>query len=182
MSVSVEDILRFWFEELDPKDWWRKDDAIDEAIVTHFGGVYEQLRKDGVPASWLESPEGTLAAILVLDQFPRNMFRDNAQAFATDAVALALAKRAIAKGIDMKLEPSRRAFIYLPFQHSEDAQDQARSIELFTALGQPLNLDFALRHKAIIDRFGRYPHRNAVLGRASTGEELAFLKEPGSSF
>jgi uncharacterized protein (DUF924 family) len=110
------------------------------------------------------------------------MFRRDARAFATDEPALALAKRAIAEGVDAKLTPEQRAFIYVPFQHSEDKADQARSVALFTALGQPLGLDFALRHQAIIDRFGRFPHRNAILGRASTQEELTFLAEPGSSF
>ncbi len=180
-AAGINDVLHFWFEELDPKDWWRKDDALDAKIVSRFKPTYDVLR-EGVPASWLESPEGMLAAILVLDQFPRNMFRDDPRAFATDAGALELAKRAIADGMDTKLEPRERAFIYLPFQHVEDRADQARSVELFTALGEKLNLDFAMRHKAIIDRFGRFPHRNAVLGRASTAEEEEFLKQPGSSF
>jgi uncharacterized protein (DUF924 family) len=180
-TAGIDDILRFWFDELDPKDWWRKDDALDAKIVARFKPAYEALRKN-VPASWLESPEGMLAAILVLDQFPRNMFRDSPQAFATDAEALALAKRAIAEGMDMRLEPRKRAFIYLPFQHVEDRAEQARSVELFAALGQELNLDFAVRHKDVIDRFGRFPHRNAVLGRQSTEEEQEFLKQPGSSF
>ena len=109
------------------------------------------------------------------------MFRDDARAFATDANALALAKLAIGEGVDARLTPEQRAFLYMPFQHSEDAGDQVRSLELFTALGNPLNLDFAQRHKAIIDRFGRFP-RNALLGRQSTEEELDFLQEPGSSF
>jgi uncharacterized protein (DUF924 family) len=180
-AAGIDDILHFWFEELDPKDWWRKDDALDAKITSRFKPTYDVLR-EGVPASWLESPEGMLAAILVLDQFPRNMFRDDPRAFDTDAEALALAKRAIAEGMDMQLEPRQRAFIYVPFQHVEDRADQARSVELFTALGQKLNLDFAVRHKEIIDRFGRFPHRNAVLGRASTDEEAEFLKQPGSSF
>ena len=110
------------------------------------------------------------------------MFRDNRRAFLTDPAALALAKEAIAKGYDMKLPPEQRAFVYMPFQHSEEPEDQARSIELFTKLGNPLNLDFALRHQAIIERFGRFPHRNELLGRKSTPEELAFMQEPGSSF
>mgnify|MGYP005850410919 CR=1 FL=1 len=181
MSGVIGGILKFWFEELDPKDWWRKDDALDAKVAARFAGVYEELRKS-VPAPWLDTPEGVLAAILVLDQFPRNMFRNTPRAFATDAQALALAKRAIAEGIDTKLEPRKRAFVYMPFQHSEDRADQARSIALFTAHGDPLNLDFALKHKAIIDRFGRFPHRNEILGRASTAEELEFLKQPGSSF
>jgi len=138
--------------------------------------------KDEVPPNWLESAEGFLAAILVLDQFPRNMFRGSAQAFATDAQALALSKRAIAEGLDMKLPPEKRCFVYIPFQHSEDLADQRRSLELFTALGNPENLDFAKRHEEIIARFGRFPHRNASLGRATTPEEEAFLKQPGSSF
>jgi uncharacterized protein (DUF924 family) len=110
------------------------------------------------------------------------MFRDDPRAFATDRAALALAKRAIGEGLDMRLAPEQRAFIYMPFQHSEAATDQEQSIALFTALGNPLNLDFARKHQAIIARFGRFPHRNSVLGRTSTPAELAFLQEPGSSF
>ena len=178
---AVQDILRFWFEELTPEDWYRKDQALDADITRRFGGIYETL-KAGVPASWLATPEGWLAAIIVLDQFPRNIFRGEPRAFVTDAEALALAKRAIGEGIDLRLPPERRAFLYMPFQHAENAADQARSVELFTALGNPLNLDFALRHKAIIDRFGRFPHRNAILGRETTQNEAAFLNEPGSSF
>jgi len=180
-SAGIDEIVRFWFEELLPKDWFRKDEAVDGTIASRFGATYHELRS-GVPASWLDKPEGFLAAILVLDQFPRNMFREEARAFATDQPALALAKRAIAEGAAAKLSPNQRSFIYVPFQHSEDKADQARSVALFTVLGQPLGLDFALRHQAIIDRFGRFPHRNAVLGRASTEEEQAFLAEPGSSF
>ncbi|MGD0531693.1 MAG: DUF924 family protein [Methyloceanibacter sp.] len=123
-----------------------------------------------------------LAAILVLDQFPRNMFRRDARCFVTDAPALALAKRAIAEGLDAKLRPEQRMFLYMPFQHAEDKDDQARAVALFTMLGNPLGLDFALRHQAIFDRFGRFPHRNAMLARPSTEEEQAFLATPGSSF
>jgi uncharacterized protein (DUF924 family) len=171
---AIDDILRFWFEEIAPKNWFRRDTAVDAAIKARFGEIYEEL-KAGVPAEWLARPEGYLAAILVLDQFPRNMLRDDARAFATDEDALALANRAIAKGLADKLTPKQRSFLYMPFQHSEDAADQARSVGLYTALGNPLNLDFALRHQAVIDRFGRFPHRNAMFGRASTGEEEAFL-------
>jgi uncharacterized protein (DUF924 family) len=177
----IDEILRFWFETLKPEDWYRKNPAIDAAITARFGATYEAL-KTGVPPEWVAEPKGVLAAILVLDQFPRNMFRDDPRAFATDGAALALAKRAIGEGIDMQLPPEQRAFIYMPFQHSEARDDQARSIALFTSLGVPLNLDFAQRHQAIIARFGRFPHRNSVLGRTSTAEELAFLQEPGSSF
>jgi uncharacterized protein (DUF924 family) len=177
----IDAILRFWFEELSPKDWFKVDEARDAEIEQHFRGTYEELTA-GVPQSWLAEPEGYLAAILVLDQFPRNMFRGTPRAFDTDDVALTLAKRAIAEGKDMLVPPERRAFIYLPFQHAEDEADQARSVELFTTLGNELNLDFAIRHKEIIDRFGRFPHRNKILGRKSTDEEQEFLKQPGSSF
>jgi len=180
-SEIIDDIVGFWFGELTQKDWFRRDEAIDATIASRFGAVYQQLRA-GVPASWLETPEGVLAAILVLDQFPRNMFRDDARAFATDDMALALARQAIADGIDLKLTPEQRVFIYMPFQHAEDRADQARSVGLYASLGIPLNLDFALRHKAVIDRFGRFPHRNAVLDRASTHEEQEYLSRPGPPF
>jgi uncharacterized protein (DUF924 family) len=176
----VDDVLRFWFEELTPKNWFRRDTVVDAAIILRFGELYEQL-KDAVPDDWLDSAKGYLAAIIVLDQFPRNMFRDDARAFATDAAALALAKRAIAQGFDKRLAPKERAFLYMPFQHAEDAHDQARSVGLFTALGNPFNLDFALRHQTVIDRFSRFPHRNQILGRASTAEEVEFLAK-GASF
>jgi uncharacterized protein (DUF924 family) len=181
MSAVSDEIVTFWFEELKPKDWYRRDEAVDAKIRERFGAVYEKL-KAGVPDDWLDGAEAYLAAIIVLDQFPRNMFRGTAQAFATDENALALAKKAMSKRIDQWLPKEKRAFVYLPFQHSEQTEDQARSVQLFTALGNPVNLDFALRHQAIVDRFGRFPHRNAALGRASTKEEEAFLKEPGSSF
>jgi uncharacterized protein (DUF924 family) len=180
-SHRIDEVVAFWFEELKPEDWFKADAARDADIAARFGEVYERLR-NGVPESWLGVPRGWLAAIIVLDQFPRNLFRGTARAFATDQAALDLAKRAIAEGVDLQLTPAQRSFVYMPFQHSEDKADQARSIELFTALGNPLNLDFAIRHKDIIDRFGRFPHRNAILGRKSTEEETAFLREPGSSF
>jgi uncharacterized protein (DUF924 family) len=180
-SDTIDEVVRFWFEELSPKDWYRASEAVDAEIAERFCGTYDGL-KDGVPSAWLETPEGFLAAILVLDQFPRNMFRSESLAFATDAAALALAKQAIDEGMDEKLPLKQRAFVYLPFQHSESKEDQARSVGLFTALGNPLNLDFAIRHQEIVERFGRFPHRNAVLDRQSTAEEWDFLKEPGSSF
>ena len=180
-SASINEILNFWFDELSRKDWFRKDEALDSTIASRFGTIYHQLRS-GVPPSWLDTPEGILAAILVLDQFPRNMFRSDARCFATDVEALALAKQAISEGMDVKLNPKQRAFVYMPFQHSEDPEDQVRAVGLFSMLGNPLNLDFALRHKAIVDRFGRFPHRNFLLGRASSQDEEAFLAKPRSSF
>jgi len=181
MIAAPEDVVGFWFHELSPKEWYGAPASVDAEITAQFGDTYDAL-KDDVPADWLEGVEGFLAAILVLDQFPRNMFRGSALAFATDAQALALSKRAIAEGIDRQLPPEQRCFVYIPFQHSEDLADQRRSLELFTALGNPENLDFAKRHEAIIARFGRFPHRNASLGRSSTPEEETFLKQPGSSF
>ncbi len=177
----IDEIVFYWFETLKPEAWYRRDPAIDAEVETRFSKTYEAL-KNNVPPAWLAEPKGILAAILVLDQYPRNMFRGDARAFATDKAALELAKRAIGEGMDLRLPPEQRAFIYMPFQHSEAPGDQSRSIELFTALGNPLNLDFAHRHQAIIERFGRFPHRNAALGRASTEAEDIFLKEPGSSF
>jgi uncharacterized protein (DUF924 family) len=171
---TIDDILHFWFAELSPKNWFRRDADVDAAIATRFANIYEEL-KGGVPDDWLTRPEGYLAAIIVLDQFPRNLFRDDARAFATDEAALNLSKRAIAQGLDDELTPKERSFLYMPFQHSEDPDDQARAIGLFTALGNPSNLDFALRHQAVIDRFGRFPHRNKALDRLSTAEEEAFL-------
>ncbi len=182
MSVATPaEILQFWFGELSTKDWFRKDVALDERIATRFRDTYQAL-SERVPDDWPASPEGCLAAVIVLDQFPRNMFRNDKRSFATDAAALALSKRAISAGFDAKLDADRRAFLYMPFQHAEDVADQAQSVELFEALGKPVERDFAARHKAIIDRFGRFPHRNAILGRDSTAEEIAFLKQPGSSF
>jgi uncharacterized protein (DUF924 family) len=180
-SASIDEILHFWFEELSRKDWFRKDEALDSTIASRFGAIYNELRA-GVPAAWLDTAEGYLAAILVLDQFPRNMFRGDARAFATDEAGLDLAKRAIAEGLDEKLTRDQRVFLYMPFQHSEDRDDQARGIALYAMLGKPSNLDFALRHQAVVDRFDRFPHRNVILGRTSTAEEQAFLGEPGSSF
>ena len=161
-SASIDEILHFWFEELSRKDWFRKDEALDSTIASRFGAIYHELRA-GVPASWLDTPEGVLAAILVLDQFPRNMFCGDARAFATDEAGLELAKRAIADGFDEKLTRDQRIFLYMPFQHSEDRDDQARGIALYAMLGKPANLDFALRHQAVVDRFDRFPHRNALL-------------------
>jgi len=179
--VMIDAVNRFWFEELTPEDWFKKSEERDEAIKQLFAATYDELCA-AVPASWLEMPDGYVAAIIVLDQFPRNMFRGEKRSFATDSLALSLAKQAITKGIDAQLPPIKRWALYLPFEHSEDAADQVRCIELMTALQNPVALDWALRHKAVLDRFGRFPHRNAILGRVSTDEEADFLKQPCSSF
>ena len=180
-AIQPRDVIGFWFETLSPEDWYRAPPHVDAEVTARFGELYETLRET-VPQDWLQTPGGRLAAILVLDQFPRNMFRGTPQAFATDAKALALAKDAIAAGADLALPPEQRAFLYMPFQHTEDLKDQRRSVALYESLGNANNLDFAVRHYEAIARFGRFPHRNAILGRASTPEEMAFLQEPGSSF
>jgi uncharacterized protein (DUF924 family) len=177
----IGDVLSFWFGELGAEAWFRKDAATDEAIRSRFLILYEVLAKWPARAA-LASPERALATVLVLDQFPRNLFRDSAQAFVTDALAREVARGAIEKGFDEGFDKNRRLFFYLPFEHSEDKADQARSVELIASLGDPSLLDWAVRHRAVVDRFGRFPHRNALLGRVSTPEEAAFLKEPGSSF
>lgn len=175
---QAREVLDFWFGEIDSKKWWKRDEAVDALVTSRFGALYEELSA-GVPEAWLGLPRGRLAAIIVLDQFPRNMFRGDPRSFATDARALELATETIGAGDDRKLGETERSFVYMPFQHAEDAAAQARSVELFEALGDDENLDFAVKHKEIIDRFGRFPHRNGILGRTSTPKEIEFLKKPG---
>ena len=177
----VGDVIGFWLEELGPAKWFAKDESVDSTIRHRFLLLYEVL------STWpaedaLASPERALATVIVLDQFPRNMFRDTPQAFATDELAREVAHGAIARGLDKELAPEPRIFLYLPLEHSEDKDDQARSVALISALGDAEFTRYAQAHKAVIDRFGRFPHRNAVLGRPSTPEEEAFLAEPGSAF
>ena len=174
-------VLRFWFEEIAPAQWWRADAAFDRTVRDRFAGVHRAATR-GELSAWRTRPAGRLAEIIVLDQFSRNMYRGSALAFAADPVALVLAQEAVAGGHDAALEPPQRVLLYMPFMHSESAIVHQTAWQLFEALGLPSNLEFERRHKAIIDRFGRYPHRNAILGRASTDEELRFLDEPGSSF
>jgi uncharacterized protein (DUF924 family) len=176
-----DDILTFWFEALAPAQWWRVDAALDEAIRTRFGEVHRSAAA-GELFAWRETPAGRLAEIIVLDQFSRNMYRGTPQAFACDAMALALAQEAVRVRADAALDASRRGFLYMPYMHSESAAIHTQAAPLFAAPGLDHHAKSALQHKAIIDRFGRYPHRNAVLGRASSAEEIAFLSEPNSSF
>jgi uncharacterized protein (DUF924 family) len=180
-------ILEFWFAGKDtPRDaWFEKDPAFDAEITARFMEDYERARA-GDYDSWQDNPKDCLALVLLLDQFPRNMFRDDPRAFATDAKALNVAQHAIAQGFDRAVSPVARLFFYLPFQHSEDKLMQDRSLELHRALpdwdqpGSPFA--FAQRHWEIIRRFGRFPHRNAVLGRESTVAESEFLKQPNAGF
>ncbi|WP_087724755.1 DUF924 family protein [Pandoraea sp. PE-S2T-3] len=186
-------VLDFWFGTPDAEvyglarpEWFRKSDAFDEEIRTRFGVSYAQALA-GELDDWANTPLGACALIVMLDQFSRNLFRGKADAFAGDARALAVARRLVEAGDDQRLPtPQHRVFVYLPFEHDESLESQHVSLELYEQLakshGMVDNLDYARRHAVIIERFGRYPHRNAALGRASTPEEIAFLKEPGSSF
>ena len=175
------DVLTFWFEQLEPAQWWVRNDEIDATIVARFASLHEQARRCEL-YQWRATAHGRLAEILLLDQFSRNIFRDSPLAFANDALALALAQEAIAQGADKALTPTQRVFLYLPFMHSESLQIHEVALALYQSLGLQDNLDFEIKHKAIIERFGRFPHRNVALGRASTEQELEFLKQPGSSF
>ena len=176
-----EEVLAFWFEEIDDSKWWVKDEAFDREITERFSKTHAKAVKCEL-YEWRSSAKGRLAEIIVLDQFSRNMFRDTAEAFASDPLALALAQEAISVGADQELDARQKGFMYLPFMHSESGKIHEVALKLYTDYGNPYNLDFEIRHKNIIDRFGRYPHRNAILGRESTAEEVEFLKGPGSSF
>jgi uncharacterized protein (DUF924 family) len=173
-------VLRFWFDEISPAQWWRRDSAFDQTVATRFGELHRAASRAEL-WTWRESPAGRLAEVIILDQFSRNIHRDDARAFACDALALGLAQEAVRSGADLQIADERRAFIYMPYMHSESPLIHAAAVQLFREHA-PENIDYELRHKAIIDRFGRFPHRNAVLGRASSTEELAFLATPGSSF
>lgn len=179
--MRPDDVLRFWFDEATPAQHFTQDVEFDNAIRHRFGAVHASGVR-GELAGWRESGTGRLAEVIVLDQFSRNLWRGDARAFAADGMALVLAQEALRMGIDQAFAAARRAFLYLPFMHSESPAIHVEAERLFRAPGLERNHDFELRHKAIVDRFGRYPHRNAVLGRLSTPEELAFLAQPGSSF
>jgi len=181
LTMLHRSVLHFWFTELTPKQHYAKDAALDDAIRTRFGATLEAAARCELFA-WRTTPEGRLAEVLVLDQFSRNVYRDTARAFAQDALALALAQELVASGQDRSLPMAQRSFAYMPYMHSESALIHTQAALLFAQLGMQDSLRFEQRHQEIIDRFGRYPHRNALLGRESTPEEQAFLSEPGSSF
>jgi uncharacterized protein (DUF924 family) len=177
---SPDDVLDFWFAPANEPGWWHRSDAFDAEVASRFGALHEAaVRCELWP--WRASAEGRLAEIVVLDQFSRNLHRDSARAFAADPLALALAQEAVAAGVHRALDPRRRVFLLMPYMHSESRAIHEQALLLFADCPAG-NLDYERQHKAIVDRFGRYPHRNAVLGRASTPEEIAFLKTPGSSF
>ncbi|GLP96149.1 DUF924 family protein [Paraferrimonas sedimenticola] len=179
--MSKQQVLDFWFEELSPKQWFGGGPELDQIIASRFSDLHHAISQ-GEGFSWRDSAEGRLAEIIVLDQFSRNLYRDSAKAFAQDRMALVLAQEAVALRLDKPLAPQQRSFLYMPYMHSESALIHQQAVELFSQEGMELNYEFELKHQAIIDRFGRYPHRNAVLGRESTVEEVEFLKTPGSSF
>ena len=176
-----QDVLAFWFEETPPKKRWNADPAFDDEVRRSFGGVLDQA-KHGELYGWRSEPRGRLAEVIVLDQFSRNIHRDTPKAFAQDPMALALAQEALAAGAEKALSELERSFLLMPFMHSESKLIHERAEVLFRQHCPEDSYKFELRHKAIIDRFGRYPHRNAILGRESTAEEIEFLKQPGSNF
>lgn len=180
-QASPLQIIDFWFKETPPKLWWEKNADFDRKIKERFSELYHRAAANEL-WQWRESPSGALAEIIVLDQFPRNIFRDDGRAFATDALALANAQNAVLRGFDQELTTAKRAFLYMPYMHSESKLIHEEAMRLFAQPGLENNYDFEKRHKAIIDRFGRYPHRNKMLGRESTPEEMEFLRLPGSSF
>jgi uncharacterized protein (DUF924 family) len=176
-----QEILKFWFEEIEPSQWWKKDDEFDKALIARFSDIHARATRCEL-FDWRADPHGRLAEIIVLDQFSRNMFRGSPLSFAYDALALALAQEAVSAGADAALSPVQRSFLYMPYMHSESLMIHEIAVDLFRRNGIQGNLDFEMKHKAIIERFGRYPHRNDILGRASTDEESEFLKQPGSGF
>lgn len=191
MTASSADVLAFWFSDRARKLWFEKNTAFDDEIRDRFGSLVEGAIA-GEYGEWTADADGALALVIALDQFPRNMFRGSPRSFSGDARARQIAETAINNGLDLAQPLDRRAFFYLPYQHSESLDDQNRSIELYTkwAAAHPEadrasaegDLTYVHRHHEIIRRFGRFPHRNAVLGRASTPEEIEFLAGPNSSF
>ena len=179
--MDYKEIIRFWFEEIKPKFWFKKDPAFDQTVCDRFMPIYIAATRCEL-FDWRNNPEGCLAEVIILDQFSRNLFRNSAEAFAQDSLALCLAQSAIEKGYDSLLPTRQRSFLYMPFMHSESLAIHKQALELFASPGLEDNLNYEAKHHLIIVKFGRYPHRNDVLGRTSTPEELAFLKQPGSSF
>lgn len=174
-------IINFWFHEIDPLYWWKKDVAFDEQLRESFGDLLIQAAQ-GELYAWRTQAHGRLAEIIVLDQFSRNIYRDTPQAFAQDAAALVLAQEAVAGGILQGLSANERNFLLMPYMHSESKLIHEQAQKLFLEFAPTDNYEFELKHKIIIDRFGRYPHRNKILGRTSSAEEIEFLKQPGSGF
>lgn len=180
-TVDANTILQFWFNELKQKDWFDADTKLDNLIRERFLDIYQKASA-GELYTWRETDEGRLAEIIILDQFSRNIFRGHKKAYATDDMALVLAQEAIANEADKSLSPEHKAFMYMPFMHSESKAIHEIAVKLFSQPGLESNLDYEMKHKSIIDRFGKFPHRNKILDRESSMAEIEFLKEPGSSF
>jgi uncharacterized protein (DUF924 family) len=179
--MESKDIIDFWFDELEQKQWWVKDHPLDQLIASRFGKIHHQASQCEL-VGWRTTPQGRLAEIIILDQFSRNIYRDQPQAFACDPLSLALAQYAVSLNDQQQLTDSQRQFLYMLFMHSESKAIHVTAQKRFSEPQVASNKSFEQRHKAIIDRFGRYPHRNAILGRESSAQELVFLAEPGSSF
>lgn len=179
--MNYKQVLDFWFDPENKEFWFSKSDEFDLELEEKFGHTLQQAMQCEL-WTWRETAEGRLAEIIVLDQFSRNLFRNHPASFAQDPLALSLAQEAVRLDLDQQLAPDQRCFMYMPFMHSESKIIHAQALQLFEALGNPINLDFELKHKTIIDRFGRYPHRNQILERESTPEEVEFLTQPNSSF
>jgi uncharacterized protein (DUF924 family) len=178
----VDQVLSFWFTEMTPAQWFKSDAAVDASICARFAAFRDEVAATFDVTAATSSARRSLATVIVLDQFPRNMFRATPRAFATDVHALAIARDAVALQLDRGLSLNEKLFLYLPFEHSEAMADQERAVALIGSLGNAEYLRYAEAHRDIISRFGRFPHRNAILGRSSTAEEMAFLQQPGSSF
>ncbi len=177
----VRQVLSFWFDELDRSDWFRANSSVDDAISTRFGGLVDELGE--TPASaHLDSAKQALAAVISLDQFPRNIFRGTERAFQHDALALEISKASVTGDLDEPLNRDQRLFLYLPLEHSESLEDQDLAVRLISTLNDDVYTQYARAHRDVIERFGRFPHRNGILGRTSTPEEVAFLAEPNSGF
>lgn len=174
-------VLKFWFEELSPQQWWEKDSGLDKCIQDRFEDIHQQASHCEL-YEWRSSAKGRLAEIIVLDQFSRNMFRDTSKSFAQDSLALALSQQAIAVSADKELNAIERSFLYMPFMHSESLIIHQQACLLYKENGIDSNYQFELKHLEIIQRFGRYPHRNEILNRQSSAEEIKFLSQPNSSF
>jgi uncharacterized protein (DUF924 family) len=180
--MNANTVLSFWFEELKPAQWFQKNPKLDQDMRARFEALHFKASRSELFA-WRETTSGRLAEILLLDQFSRNMFRDSPRAFAQDPLALALAQECIRTGLHLSdLSQQQRTFLYMPFMHSEALNIHQIAVGLFSERGMESNLDYEIRHKEIIERFGRFPHRNEILGRTSTPAEIEFLKQPGSAF
>ncbi|MEZ9515961.1 DUF924 family protein [Vibrio splendidus] len=181
MTVTYQNVLEFWFDELTPKDWFAGGEEIDALIEARFSELHK-IAIQGELFEWRQTAEGRLAEIIVLDQFSRNIARNSPAAFSADPMSLVLAQEAVAGGFDHQLSQQQKSFLYMPYMHSESLLMHEQAVLLFSQAGLENNLDFEFKHKVIIERFGRYPHRNEMLGRESTAEEIEFLQQPGSSF